>query len=211
MARDKNDYDIKKLQAHDEFEWQDLQSDYHRRIYFYVKRHVGNADAAEDVTSETFLGALRGIERFDERYNVEQFLFGIARKKAIDWLRKSGHETQISSKDDDSSSFFASIPAGGLTPTQLTIAREKIGRQRGALVDILRQYVGDLWESGDFKRLKTIELVFLRNWKHRPIADFLDYQDEKSVAGVKFRAIRDFQDRLRNRDPNHSLFSKLWE
>ncbi len=211
MPRDKNDYNIAKLQDHDEREWRDLQSDYHRRIYFYVKRHVGNPDAAEDVTSETFLGALRGIERFDERYNIEQYLFGIARKKAIDWLRKSGHETQISPRDDDSSSFFASIPAAGMSPTQLTIVREKIGRQREALVKILREYVGDLWESGDFKRLKTIELVFLRNWKHRPIADTLDYQDEKSVAGVKFRAIRDFQDRLRHRDPNHSLFSKLWE
>lgn len=211
MPRDKNDYDIAKLQAHDEREWHDLQTDYHRRIYYYVKRQVGNADAAEDVTSETFLGALRGIDRFDERYNVEQYLFGIARKKAIDWLRKSGHETQIASRDDESSSFFASIPAGGLSPTQLTVAREKIGRQREALVEILREYVGDLWEASDFKRLKTIELVFLRKWKHRPIAEALDYQDEKSVAGVKFRAIRDFQDRLRHRDPNHSLFSKLWE
>ena len=71
--------------------------------------------------------------------------------------------------------------------------------------------MGDLWESRDFRRLKTIELIFLRRWRHRPIADLLGYQDEKAIAGVKFRAIRDWQDRLRRRDPNKTLFSKLWE
>ncbi len=211
MPRDKNDYDIAKLKAHDEREWQDLQADYFRRIFYYVKRQIGNADAAEDVTSETFLGALRGISRFDERYNVEQFLFGIARKKAIDWLRKSGHEIKIGGTDEDMPDYFGTVPDNAPTPSQLTVAREKVARQRDALVDILREYVGDLWEAQDFKRLKTIELVFLKNWKHRPIAELLDYQDEKAIAGVKFRAIREFQDRLRSRDPNRSLFSKLWD
>ena len=211
MGRDKLDYDIEKLKSLDQSEWEALQSDYFPRVYYYVKRQIGDPDASEDVTSETFLGALKGIERFDERFNVEQFLFGIARKKTIDWLRKSGHELQIPGKDDDSSSFFGNVPAGDLTPAQMAVAREKVGRQRGALVEILKSYVGDLWEARDFKRLKTIELIFLRHWKHRAISELLAYPDEKAVAGVKFRAIRDFQDRLRRQDPNRSLFSKLWE
>ncbi|MCA9321107.1 MAG: RNA polymerase sigma factor [Planctomycetes bacterium] len=211
MPRDRLDYDIEKLKTLDSTEWEALQQDYFSRVYYYVKRQVNNHDAAEDITSETFLGALKGITRFDDRYNVEQFLFGIARKKTIDWMRKSGHETQIGSDDDDSSSFFGSVPAADPSPASLAVAREKVTRQRDALVQILRDYVGDLWEARDFKRLKTIELVFLRNWKHRAISDLLDYQDEKSIAGVKFRAIRDWQDRLRREDPNRSLFSKLWD
>ncbi|MEE9393506.1 MAG: RNA polymerase sigma factor [Planctomycetota bacterium] len=204
------DYNIAKLQALDSGEWERLQSDYFTRIYYYVKRMIGHPDGAEDVTSETFLGALKGIGRFDDRYNIEQFLFGIARKKAIDWLRKSGHEIQISD-DEDSSSYFGNVPREDLTPAQHSLAREKVDRQKDALVEILKEYVGELWEERDFKRLKTIELVFLRNWRHRRIADLLDYPDEKSIAGVKFRTIRDFQDRLRALDPNRSLFSKLWE
>lgn len=211
MTRDKLDFDIAKLKALDAEEWNALQTTYFTRVYYYVKRQINNPDAAEDVTSETFLGAIRGIERFDERYNVEQFLFGIARKKTIDWMRRSGHELQISDKDDDSSSFFGAVPAEEPSPAQLALAREKIARQRGALVQILKEYVGELWERGDFKRLKAIELIFLKRWKHRRISDLLGYQDEKAIAGVKFRAIRDFQDRLRGQDPNRSLFSKLWE
>ena len=203
-------YDLGKLQALDEVEWAKVQSDYTSRVYYYVKRRIRNSESAEDVTSETFLGALRGIERFDDRYNIEQYLFGIARKKIVDWLRRSGGEINISD-DDDSSSFFGNVPASGPTPQALTIAREKIERQRTALVQILRDYVQGLWEAGDFKRLKTIELVLLTSWKHRRISDYLSYQDEKAVAGVKFRAIQDFQDRLRAKDPNRTLFSRLWE
>lgn len=204
-------FDIARLQALDEDEWDRLQREYYTRIYFYVKRMISNHDAAEDVASETFLGALKGIARFDERYNIEQFLFGIARKKAIDWMRRSGHEIQIS-EDDDSSSFFGNQPRENQpTPDQVTIAQEKVDRQREALVEILREYVGELWERRDFQRLKCIELVFVKNWRHRRISELLDYQDEKAIAGVKFRTIREFQDRLRRRDPNHSLFSRLWD
>jgi len=211
VTRDRLDYNIALLRELDHGEWEALQRDYYTRIFYYIKRQVNDPDAAEDITSETFLGALKGIARFDEQYNVEQFLFGIARKKTIDWMRKSGHETQIVGKDDDSSSFFGNVPTNELSPSQLSVAREKVLRQQDALVQILKEYVGDLWEAGDFKRLKTIELIFLRHWKHRAISDHLEYVDEKAIAGVKFRAIRDWQDRLRQRDPNRSLFSKLWE
>lgn len=203
-------YDIQALQRLDESEWARLQRDYTSRVFFYVKRQIKNPDAAEDVTSETFLGALRGIERYDPQYNIEQYLFGIARKKVVDWLRRGGHEFSIT-EDEDSSSFFGNVPASSPTPAHLVVAREKVSRQKGALVEILREYVAELWETRDFKRLKAIELIFLTNWKHRKISDYLGYIDEKAVAGVKFRAIKDFQDRLRARDPNRTLFSKLWE
>ena len=36
-------------------------------------------------------------------------------------------------------------------------------------------------------------------------------EDEKAIAGIKFRAIRDLQARLRRRDPRKTLFSGLWE
>ncbi|MDP6718300.1 MAG: sigma-70 family RNA polymerase sigma factor, partial [Pirellulaceae bacterium] len=190
-------YDIALLQAHDEGEWARLNADYFDRVYFYIKRRINDADIAEDACLETFFGALKGISRFDERYNIEQYLFGIAAKKVVDVLRKSGHEIQIVDDDEDSTNFFGNVPGESMDPAVATIQREKINRQRDALVEILKDYTATLWEAGDFKRLKTIELIFLKGWKHRRIAEYLDYPDEKAVAGVKFRAIRDFQERLK--------------
>ena len=58
-------HDIATLQAMDDGAWADLQEDYYRRIYFYVKRYVGDHQTAEDLTQDVFLGALRGIKGFD--------------------------------------------------------------------------------------------------------------------------------------------------
>ena len=211
MSRKPVQYDIALLQAHDEDEWAKLNADYYDRVYFYIKRRINDPDKAEDACRETFFGALKGIGRFDERYNIEQFLFGIAAKKIVDVLRKSGHEVQIVDDDDDSTNFFGNVQGESMDPAAAVIQREKIERQRGALVEILKSYTATLWEAGDFKRLKTIELIFLKGWSHRRIAESLDYPDEKAVAGVKFRAIRDFQESLKEQDPNKSLFSKLWD
>jgi hypothetical protein len=84
-------------------------------------------------------------------------------------------------------------------------------RQRGALVTCLQELAHELWEKRDYKRLMAIEMCFLKDWKHRRIADRIGIDDEKAIAGIKFRAIRDLQVRLRKRDPRKTLFSGLWE
>jgi hypothetical protein len=77
------DLDIGLLKSLDDKEWERLQAEYHDRVYGYIKRQIGDPDLAEDLTQDTFLGAVRGIRNFDTRYNVEQFLMGIARNKVI--------------------------------------------------------------------------------------------------------------------------------
>lgn len=195
----------------DASEWERLQAEYHDRVFGYVKRQVNDAELASDLTQETFLGAVRGIGRFDTRYNIEQFLMGIARNKVIDFLRRKRPEVHVADRDDDSTGFFGTIP--GETPTSHGVleGRERVYRQRGALVRCLREMVTDLKERGDYQRLMTIELCFLTNWKHRAISERVGIEDEKAIAGIKFRAIRDLQGRLRKRDPRRTLFSGLWD
>jgi RNA polymerase sigma-70 factor (ECF subfamily) len=205
-----SDYDIGKLQALDEAEWTRLREEYHDRVYGFLKRQVGNVDLAEDLAQDAFLGAVRGIKGFDRRYNVEQYLMGIARNKAIDQLRKKKAEVHVTS-EEDSSGFFSLTPnPSARRPSQIQVARETVSRQREILVDCLRDMVRELREKRDWRKLMTIELCFLTDWKHRRIAETLAITDEKAIAGVKFRAIRDLQQRLMNRDPRRTLFSGLW-
>jgi len=203
-------FDIKALQAFDEAEWQRLEERYHDRIYAYARRQVRHAELAEDLTQEVFLGALKGFVRFDSRYNIEQFLMGIARNKVIDHFRRRRPEVNIPDRDDDSSGFFSSTPAATPPSKDLAVFREKIARQREALVEALRGLVDDLKSRGEYKKLMAIELSFLTTGRHRQIASQLGLADEKSIAGIKFRAIRDLQRRLRERDPRKTLFSGLW-
>jgi len=207
---DPRDFSIERLQRLDEGEWRRLQSRYHDRIYGYVRRQVGHADTAEDLTQEVFLGALRGIAKFDARYNVEQFLMGIARNKVIDHLRRKRPEINVPDRDDDSSGFFSTTPDDTPASSAVLVAREKVERQRDALAVALRDMVRELWARREFRKLMTIELCFLTNRRHRDIAERVGIPDEKAIAGVKFRAIRELQGRLRAEDPRRTLFSGLW-
>lgn len=206
-----SDYDISKLQALDDAEWEKLREEYHDRVFGFLRRQVGDIDLAEDLTQETFLGAVRGIKRFDARYNVEQYLMGIARNKAIDQLRRKKLEVRVADKDEDSSGFFdLTADENVRRPSQIQTARETVLRQKDVLVDCLKDMVNELRDRGDLTKLMAIELCFLTNWKHKDIAKRLDIQDEKSIAGIKFRAVRDLQQRLMQRDPRRTLFSGLW-
>lgn len=205
------DLDIERLKRLDPNEWERLQAEYHDRLFAYIKRQLGDSELAADLTQDTFLGAIRGIGNFNPKYNVEQFLMGIARNKVIDTLRRKRPEIHMADRDDDSTGFFGSVPGDTPPSPRIMESREKVLRQKGALIACLRDMVDDLRQKGDYQRLMAIELCFLTGWKHRKIAERLGIPDEKSIAGIKFRAIRDLQARLRMRDPRRTLFSGLWE
>jgi hypothetical protein len=103
------------------------------------------------------------------------------------------------------------VPSEAPPSQRIIESREKILRQKGALIAGLKELVAELWQKEDFQRLMAIELCFLTEWKHRRIAERLGIADEKAIAGIKFRAIRELQARLRQRDPRRTLFSGLWE
>jgi RNA polymerase sigma-70 factor (ECF subfamily) len=58
-------------------------------IYRYVFSRLGNKKDAEDITSQVFLGALEGINRYCHRGHLISWLFTIARNKINDHFRKS--------------------------------------------------------------------------------------------------------------------------
>ena len=80
--------DIAALQAMDEAAWTRLQDLYFRRVYFFVKRWVSDHQTAEDLTQDVFVGAVKGIPRFDPEFTLDQFIFGIAKNRVIDHFRK---------------------------------------------------------------------------------------------------------------------------
>ena len=88
-------HDISALQAMDEGAWAALQDDFFRRIFFFIRRYVEDHQTAEDITQDVFLGAVRGIGRFDPIYTVDQFLYGIAKNRIIDHFRKLIREESV--------------------------------------------------------------------------------------------------------------------
>ena len=208
-------HDVGRLQRMDESAWAELQDDYFRRIYFYVKRYVTDHQTAEDLTQDVFVGALRGVGGFDAAYTLDQFLFGIAKNRVIDHYRKHKLTLVPGKADDhgDASQLWLDDLATDARPQprENVVRAEDQGRQRRVLGRILRDYVGELWADGEFQKLMVLEYLFVLGGRNKDAAARFGIADEKAVAGIKFRAVERLRGLARQHDPNHSLFLGLWQ
>ena len=209
-----SEHDIEQLQAMDDGAWEQLQGEYFRRVYFFVKRYVDDHQTAEDLTQDVFLGAVKGIAKFDPTYTLEQFLFGIAKNRVIDHFRK--HKMRLipaKSEDQDRSGIWLENMHSGETvePSTSAVELENAGRRKVVLGQILKEYVGELWMSGEFKKLQVLEYLFVLSGRNKDAAERFGIEDEKAVAGIKFRAVEKLRGLARQNDPNHSLFGGLWQ
>ena len=208
-------HNIELLQRMDEFAWGELQEDFFRRIYFFVKRYVSDHQTAEDITQDVFLGAVRGIAKFDSAYTLDQFLFGIAKNRVIDHFRKHKMPLISPQRDDarDASMIWLDNMPGqsDRAPDVRAVDQETAGRRQVVLGRILKEFVDELWQAGEFEKLKVLEYLFVGGGRNKDAAARFGMADETTVAGSKFRAIEKLRGLARQNDPNHSLFGGLWE
>ena len=73
-------------------------------LYGFVRRYVGDADAAVDVVQETFVAAWKALARFDDRRAFPVWLRAIALNKCRDRARRLAVRRFILGEKDDQSS-----------------------------------------------------------------------------------------------------------
>ena len=137
---------------------------HHARVYRFVARQTGSEMMADDITNEVFLELWRQASSFEGRSEVSTWLLGIARFKALSWLRKK-KEDWI---DDDDA---AQIPDSADTPEVVTMKEDK-----GAA---LRRFVDALPEQ----HRTVIDLAYYHGQSVTEIGEVLDIP----VATVKTR------------------------
>jgi RNA polymerase sigma-70 factor, ECF subfamily len=104
---------IAKVAAGNRLAMQVLFARHHARVYRFIFRLLGSEAAAEDLTSEVFLGVWRHAHRFEARSSVTTWLLAIARYKALAELRRRPElacdeaATQTSDPADDPEATFA--------------------------------------------------------------------------------------------------------
>ncbi len=76
-----------RLAEGDESALEDCYARYGPTVLAYLRRHVG-PDEAEDVLQHTFLDLWRHSDRYDPRQSLGGWVFTIARRRAIDALRR---------------------------------------------------------------------------------------------------------------------------
>lgn len=202
--------DIDCLQAFDNQEWLKVESTYCGRLMAYVSRRVTDTQAREDILQETFLGSVRGIGNFDPIFTFEQYLFGICRNRTIDYLRRRKAVGVGEHADStDSMPGMEDLAREDATPSGMAHAHDLAGQGRELLVNILRDWVQETWQQGEFVRLMVIEALFLGAWRNRDTWARFDLRDETAVAGIKFRALKRLRELAQRRDSSGEVIPAL--
>lgn len=71
------------------------------RLQSFVKQLLGNAQAAEDVTQETFLQLWNRPNGFRPGGSLRAYLFGIGRKRAAEWWRQREPAAEIAAEQTE--------------------------------------------------------------------------------------------------------------
>ncbi|HEY3227676.1 MAG TPA: RNA polymerase sigma factor, partial [Roseiflexaceae bacterium] len=79
---------IQQIRQGDSRAWENLIVRYEGRLLAFVERRLHDRAASEDVVQETFIGFLNSLPHFDDRRELQTYLFTIASHKLTDHLRR---------------------------------------------------------------------------------------------------------------------------
>lgn len=178
---------IEQIRRGDESAWRQLIDRYHGRLLAFAKARVASLSDAEDIVQDTLVGFLQSLASYDVHRSLETYLFTIVRYKLVDRLR-SRKVVPLNPDASDEDWWDQITPPEGETPSGAALAAEALANREQVLVELLRQLIRDYRDRGAFADLQAIELLFYGGRRNLDVADLLE-MDQKSVAGVKFRAI----------------------
>lgn len=137
------------------------------RLLVFVRRVIGDPQAAEDVVQEMFTQIWNRPNGFQpERGTLLAYLYGIAAKRAADWWRKRGpsdraSEDQVSGCQGETVSIvgdaFRRLPE---EQRRLLWLREVEGHSYDEIAVILRKPVGTV-KSGLFRAREALRRIWL--------------------------------------------------
>src|SRR5207247_10498448 len=81
---------VQQIRQGDARAWDGLIARYEGRLLAFVDRRLHDRAASEDVVQETFVGFLNSLPNFDDRRELQTYLFTIASHKLTDHLRRTG-------------------------------------------------------------------------------------------------------------------------
>jgi len=157
--------------------FEELHRRYVASIYRLVRRKLGDALLAEDIAQETFMKALRMMDRVDDSFNFGGWVHTVARNLCFDELRRRQRDLRADSADDDDTDLLAGLPstARGFDPVQVQESNE-MRRQVWAVAQRLPE-----------KYRLVLTLRELQDLSYRQIARSLK-MSESAVETLLYRA-----------------------
>ncbi len=133
---------------------------YQRRIYLFIRRKVGTDQDAEDILQDTFIKAMRYLDRYDEHYRFSSWLYTLCHQLIISHYRKH--------RDD-------SLPDG--------LPLNCDGPAEVAETDSLKER---LWTAASALPQKQFDVIWLRYVEDMTVAEIAR---SLSISGINARVL----------------------
>ncbi len=198
---------IQQIRQGDSRAWETLISRYEGRLLAFVHRRLRDRSASEDVVQETFVGFLNSLPNFDDRRELQTYLFTIASHKLTDHLRRTGRHP-LRSLTDASSDLLEQQYDDQPTASSRARSQERQALESEAIVRCLGQMLRAWQERGEWTRLKVLELLWVKGWANRDVAAFLGIS-EQQVANFRFAAVKKLSEHIRDAGLSADVFPEL--
>lgn len=212
-------YLIQLIQKGEEEGWSQLVQRYHGRLLAFAKSQLRDKSEADDIVQETFIGFLKGVERFHTKASLETYLFTILRRRLVDAFRKKGRRDEINlcslqdTSIDSSHGDYFQPASEDLSASQYAQQSEQRKEQEDALWAALKKSIQRFQDEKRFRDLQIVEMLFYAQQRNKDIGAALGI-DEKQVALVKHRLVKRLAEELGSQTgelTDESMLSRLWE
>jgi RNA polymerase sigma-70 factor (ECF subfamily) len=168
---------VRAYRAGDIHAFEELHRRYVGSIYRLVRRKLGDALLAEDISQETFLKALRMLDRVDDSFNFGGWVHTVARNLCFDELRRRRRDQRVEENEDDEGELLASLPSTSRTFDPVLVQES----------NELRRQVWTVSQRLPEKYRLVLTLRELQGLSYRRIANMLK-MSESAVETLLYRA-----------------------
>jgi RNA polymerase sigma-70 factor (ECF subfamily) len=207
MPSDSDRLLVQQIRQGESRAWETLISRYEGRLLAYVHRRIRDRSASEDIVQETFIGFLHSLPNYDDKRELQTYLFTIASHKLTDHLRRTGRHPQTPLSEAGSEVLEQQYDP---QPRASSAARREERQELES--DALLRYLGQIlraWrEKGDFLRVKVMEMLWVKGWCNRDVAAHLRIS-EQQVANIRFATVKKLTEQIRHAGLSPDVFPEL--
>lgn len=218
-------YFLDKIRQGDQQAWSDFVDRYRGRLLRFARAKLPQSADAEDVVQETFIGFVRGLDRFRGECDLETYLFGLIRRKIIDSYRRREsrrvcliQDAYESDAEEPSSDAFEQVASPAQTASWYARADEQYDLQKAVLAEAVGGLVDGFKRALRFRDLQIIELLFYCQFPNKRVAQTMNI-DEKTVALVKHRSLKQVRSQVERKkvaigpasEEFEGLLTDIWE
>src|SRR5258708_3574907 len=122
---------IQRCLQGDQAAWEQIVSQYRRKVFNVAYKFVGSHEEAEDLTQEVFLKIFKSLGTFDRRANFQTWLISVSRNLCIDHYRSVRKERETIDRGVDMNDLSPISPT--TSPLAALEQRDRVQLLRSAL------------------------------------------------------------------------------